>query len=82
MNNQINILLYQNMDVGELDVKYYMKKAEWLISPSSKKKIDHKTAIKRIQQQAAIVTSSEAVLFELLEKVDTAEFKKICQIIK
>ena len=49
---------------------------------SSRKKPDHKTAIERMRQAGVIVTTTEAVLFELLEESGGAEFKKIYQIIK
>lgn len=49
---------------------------------SSRKKIDHKTAITRMQQAGAIITTTESVLFELLVQAGTKEFKQISQIVK
>lgn len=49
---------------------------------SSRKKIDHKTAIKRMRHEGVIVTTAESVLFELLVEAKTAEFKVISQIVK
>ena len=49
---------------------------------SSRKKLDHQTAIDRLQKAGVILTTTETVLFELLEKAGTPEFKKISQLIK
>lgn len=49
---------------------------------SSRKKMDHETAIDRMVQAGVILTTSETVLFELLEKAGTTEFKQISQLIK
>ncbi|HDP98280.1 MAG TPA: hydrolase [bacterium] len=49
---------------------------------SSRKEIDHQTAIDRMQQQGIIVTTTESVLFELLVESKTPEFKQISQIVK
>ena len=49
---------------------------------SSRKKIDHKTAIDRMQNEGIIVTTTEAVLFELVVESMTPEFKEIYKIIK
>lgn len=49
---------------------------------SSRKKIDHKTAIERMQNEGVVVTTAEAVLFELLVESMTPEFKDIYKIIK
>lgn len=49
---------------------------------SSRKKIDHKTAIDRMQQAGAIITTAESVLFELLVEAGTPEFKQISQLVK
>ncbi|OQX86801.1 hypothetical protein B6D60_05410 [candidate division KSB1 bacterium 4484_87] len=49
---------------------------------SSRKKIDHKTAIERLRQQGIIITTAEAVLFELLVESRTPEFKEISKIVK
>ncbi|PIW70534.1 MAG: hydrolase [Ignavibacteriales bacterium CG12_big_fil_rev_8_21_14_0_65_30_8] len=49
---------------------------------SSRNKIDYKTAIRRMNKHGAEVTTTEAILFELLEVCGTNEFKKISKIIK
>jgi len=49
MYGQINVLLYKDMDVGELNVKLFLSTAEWLISPLSKKSLDVSAFI--LQQQ-------------------------------
>ena len=47
---------------------------------SSRKKIDHKTALERMQNEGVIVTNAETVLFELLVESMTPEFKDIYKI--
>ena len=49
---------------------------------SSRKKIDHKTAINRMRYEGVIITTAESVLFELLVKAKTAEFREISHIVK
>jgi nicotinamidase-related amidase len=49
---------------------------------SSRKEIDYKTALERMRQHGAEVTTSESVLFELLNVCGTDEFKQISKIIK
>jgi len=49
---------------------------------SSRKEMDHETAIHRMQQAGAIITTAESVLFELLVQAGTSEFKQISQIVK
>jgi len=49
---------------------------------SSRNKIDYKTAIRRMSKYGAEVTTTEAILFELLEVCGTEEFKKISKIVK
>ena len=49
---------------------------------SSRKKIDSKTAIRRLQQFGVVITTVEAVLFELLFESRTPEFKEISKIVK
>lgn len=49
---------------------------------SSRKKNDKKMAIKRAIQEGAIVTTHEAVLFELLKEAGTEESKAIQRLIK
>lgn len=49
---------------------------------SSRKEMDYKFALKRMRAHGAEVTTSEAILFELLTNSETEEFKEISQIIK
>ena len=49
---------------------------------SSRKELDHNTAIERMRQVGVIVTTTESVLFELLVKANTPEFKEIAKIVK
>jgi len=49
---------------------------------SSRKKLDHETAIERLRDAGVILTTTESVLFELLERAGTAEFKQISQLVK
>ena len=51
-------------------------------SMSSRKTIDHDIAIKRMQSEGAIVSTSEAIIFELCETSSRIEFKNISNIIK
>lgn len=49
---------------------------------SSRKEIDYATALKRIQHHGAELTTTEAVLFELLNVCGTPQFKAISKIVK
>jgi nicotinamidase-related amidase len=49
---------------------------------SSRHELDHQTALQRLQQAGVVVTTAEAVLFELMVRADTAEFKEISKLIK
>ena len=49
---------------------------------SSRLESDKKTAIKRMIQEKAIVTSYESILFELCQEAGTETFKKISQLVK
>jgi len=49
---------------------------------SSRRELDHQTALQRLQQAGAIITTAEAVLFELLEHAEAAEFKEVSKLIK
>jgi nicotinamidase-related amidase len=49
---------------------------------SSRKDIDYKFALKRMRSLGAEITTSEAILFELLTVAGTDEFKEINKIIK
>ena len=51
-------------------------------SMSSRKTIDHDIAVKRMQSEGAIVSTSEAIIFELCETSARIEFKEISNIIK
>ena len=49
---------------------------------SSRKKLDHDIALKRMIQKGAIITTTESIIFELCETADRKEFKEISNIIK
>ncbi|MDZ7331636.1 MAG: hydrolase [candidate division KSB1 bacterium] len=49
---------------------------------SSRRKLDHEAAIDRMVQAGVIPTTTEAVLFELLEQAGTPEFKQISKLVK
>ncbi len=49
---------------------------------SSRHEIDHKVAIKRMSQSGAILTTTEAVIFELCRTSERKEFKEISILIK
>lgn len=49
---------------------------------SSRKRTDYEGALVRAQQEGAILTTYEALLFELLEKAGTEESKKIQRLVK
>ena len=48
----------------------------------SRKASDKETAYRRLEQAGAVLTTTEACLFELLEKAGTPEFKTISKLIK
>ena len=49
---------------------------------SSRKLIDYNTAIRRMEKEGAIITTVEAILFELLQICGTPLFKEISRLIK
>ena len=49
---------------------------------SSRKELDYETALERMARAGVVLTTVEAVLFELLERAGTPEFKQISQLIK
>ena len=49
---------------------------------SSHATIDSETAIERMNGSGAIITTTEAVIYELTERAGTEEFRKILEIIK
>lgn len=49
---------------------------------SSRKEIDYKMALDRMRNLGAEVTTTESVLFELLEICGTAEFKSVSKLVK
>lgn len=49
---------------------------------SSRKEIDYSMALERMRKAGVIVTTTEAILFELLNVCGTEEFKKISIIVK
>jgi nicotinamidase-related amidase len=49
---------------------------------SSRKESDYKTAIDRVAQSGAYKVSTEMIIFQLMEKAGTDEFKEIQKIVK
>jgi nicotinamidase-related amidase len=49
---------------------------------SSRKRTDWQTAMDRLQQSGAYRVSTEMIIFQLMEKAGTEEFKKVQEIIK
>lgn len=49
---------------------------------SSRKELDYNSAIIRLSNAGAIITSTESVLFELLEECRSEEFKQISKLVK
>jgi len=49
---------------------------------SSRHELDHQTALQRLQQAGAIITTAESVLFELMARADSPEFKEVSKLIK
>jgi nicotinamidase-related amidase len=49
---------------------------------SSRKEIDYKTALNRMRSGGAEVTTTESILFELLNVCGTDEFKAVSKLVK
>jgi nicotinamidase-related amidase len=49
---------------------------------SSRKNRDKKTAVERMRQEGAIITTYESILFELTRFAGTAQFKEISRLVK
>jgi hypothetical protein len=49
---------------------------------SSHATVDRETAIERMNASGAIITTTEAVIYELTERAGTEEFRKILKIVK
>jgi hypothetical protein len=47
---------------------------------SSRKEIDHNVALNRMRAEGVIITTTEAILFEMLNVCTTDEFKKIVKL--
>lgn len=48
----------------------------------SRNEFDYDVALLRLQQAGVVVTTTEAVIFELLERAGTEEFRRVLQIVK
>lgn len=48
----------------------------------SRKELDHRTALRKMERAGAIVTTTEMCLFELAERAGTEEFKAIQRLVK
>jgi len=49
---------------------------------SSRRESDHANALERMRTAGAVITTTEAGLFELMERADIAEFKAISALVK
>jgi len=49
---------------------------------SSRSKADHQLGLTRMHDAGAVIVSTEMVLFELLGKAGTPEFKKVLELVK
>ena len=49
---------------------------------SSRKKQDHKTGLRKMEQAGAIVTCSEMAMYEILGRSDSEEFRDVLQLVK
>lgn len=49
---------------------------------SSRKKIDFETALRRMENEGALLSTSETILFELLQVCGTPVFKEISRLVK
>lgn len=49
---------------------------------SSRKKIDYKIALERMRNNGAEITTTESILFEMLNVCGTPEFKEVSKIVK
>ena len=49
---------------------------------NSRRPVDKKWALRRMQAAGAVITSTESVLFELLERCDSGDFKLVAKLIK
>jgi nicotinamidase-related amidase len=49
---------------------------------SSRKRKNHKRALRRMENEGAIITGCESILFELLKEAGTPEFKAISALVK
>jgi nicotinamidase-related amidase len=43
---------------------------------------DHQTAIARMRQAGAVITTWEALMYEITERADTEEFKRVLELVK
>ncbi len=53
-----------------------------LDATGTRKSIDHEVAIRRLELNGAIVSTTESIIFELCKTADREEFKSISEIIK
>lgn len=44
--------------------------------------MDHETALGRMRHAGAVITTSEAVMYEVAERADTEEFKRLLSLVK
>jgi nicotinamidase-related amidase len=49
---------------------------------TSRRELDRSTAIERMRDSGAIITTTESVIFEMLDRAGTEQFKQILKIVK
>ena len=49
---------------------------------SSRRREDKMVAIERMRQEGAIIVSSEMLMYEILRKAGTPEFKRVLELVK
>ncbi len=48
----------------------------------ARKLYDHETALARMRQEGAVVTTSESLIYEVIRRADGEEFKKVLELVK
>ena len=48
----------------------------------TRKREDHEMALQRMRQSGAVITTSESLMYEMTERADTDEFKRLLELVK